>query len=182
MRRLFLIAPVLLICYLILSVSDFTRAKELHITSVRLNAKARAYAHYMRALLLENKNNLPGAIAEYRKAVIRDPDSAQIQQRLAVTYLKMGRTEEAIKALKNYLTKQPEDLIVLKGLADLYVLSNKNKEAIEVYKRIEAICPQDVIIKFKTGLFYSRIEDFRDRKSTRLNSSHIPLSRMPSSA
>ena len=25
-------------------------------------------------------------------------------------------------------------------------------------------------------------EDFKDRKSTRLNSSHIPLSRMPSSA
>ena len=35
------------------------------------------------------------------------------------------------------------------------------------------------------GRFLLRIEDIdldRDRKSTRLNSSHIPLSRMPSSA
>ena len=29
---------------------------------------------------------------------------------------------------------------------------------------------------------WSIVEELRDRKSTRLNSSHIPLSRMPSSA
>ena len=32
------------------------------------------------------------------------------------------------------------------------------------------------------GIDLSNISDIRDRKSTRLNSSHIPLSRMPSSA
>ena len=34
----------------------------------------------------------------------------------------------------------------------------------------------------KYGNIYSRIGNPTDRKSTRLNSSHIPLSRMPSSA
>ena len=33
-----------------------------------------------------------------------------------------------------------------------------------------------------TELVYGKIITTRDRKSTRLNSSHIPLSRMPSSA
>ena len=34
----------------------------------------------------------------------------------------------------------------------------------------------------ETGEFTSKQEIVEDRKSTRLNSSHIPLSRMPSSA
>ena len=44
-------------------------------------------------------------------------------------------------------------------------------------------------MKFKTAAMVAQDErrekellDVRDRKSTRLNSSHIPLSRMPSSA
>ena len=39
-----------------------------------------------------------------------------------------------------------------------------------------------VVVAIPAGLLYGEIEAKLDRKSTRLNSSHIPLSRMPSSA
>ena len=40
----------------------------------------------------------------------------------------------------------------------------------------------DKIVKYLTNLKYDNRFKYIDRKSTRLNSSHIPLSRMPSSA
>ena len=41
---------------------------------------------------------------------------------------------------------------------------------------------QDMNTKYFTGSIYTAAWYLGDRKSTRLNSSHIPLSRMPSSA
>ena len=40
----------------------------------------------------------------------------------------------------------------------------------------------DELFNVSEAMGYSRVEYIKDRKSTRLNSSHIPLSRMPSSA
>ena len=62
----------------------------------------------------------------------------------------------------------------------LYVLSVLEtvvgtKQAQGIYEFISIFLKIDI-----SGV--SRIEELRDRKSTRLNSSHIPLSRMPSSA
>ena len=43
-------------------------------------------------------------------------------------------------------------------------------------------CPFLSLDKKKCSIHAVRVRNCRDRKSTRLNSSHIPLSRMPSSA
>ena len=40
----------------------------------------------------------------------------------------------------------------------------------------------DIVKDFHAHIAFARMEHIKDRKSTRLNSSHIPLSRMPSSA
>ena len=47
-----------------------------------------------------------------------------------------------------------------------------------VRQQKRTVSPLEALFGSRSGLF----EDFLDRKSTRLNSSHIPLSRMPSSA
>ena len=42
--------------------------------------------------------------------------------------------------------------------------------------------PASILLKDKLSSMFNKVKTIPDRKSTRLNSSHIPLSRMPSSA
>ena len=53
--------------------------------------------------------------------------------------------------------------------------ANKDKKPIKTWSRRSTILPDFI------GLTIA-VHNGKDRKSTRLNSSHIPLSRMPSSA
>ena len=69
---------------------------------------------------------------------------------------------------------------------DIYVIEGEN--AYDIVKQFRRVIGRSYIPpKFAFGFGQSRWgyttkEDFRDRKSTRLNSSHRSLSRMPSSA
>ena len=63
------------------------------------------------------------------------------------------------------------------------------RDAKEVYIKAISLNKTDPQIYYKLGALYAGEKKwnlaekaYRDRKSTRLNSSHIPLSRMPSSA
>ena len=72
------------------------------------------------------------------------------------------------------------------NLMDLLILIDALKRASA--RRITAVCPyygyarQDRKDQPRVPITAKLVADLIDRKSTRLNSSHIPLSRMPSSA
>ena len=75
-------------------------------------------------------------------------------------------------------------MLLLLSLA--FFLQNQEQEVTLRYffGLLEASTPiyKPILTAFAVGLLVSGILLFPDRKSTRLNSSHIPLSRMPSSA
>src|ERR1051326_2914943 len=99
----------------------------------------------------------------------------------------MGRVESALLELRGDVLKHlgsnddtqiaalDKNISKLKG--DINTdLENEEKSAVSVAER-------DLVGKIRPALQrYYQVLDEVDRKSTRLNSSHIPLSRMPSSA
>ena len=58
----------------------------------------------------------------------------------------------------------------------------RNREKRNFDRTVQVLLPKDYVRFCLTGDFATEVSDASDRKSTRLNSSHIPLSRMPSSA
>ena len=77
------------------------------------------------------------------------------------------------------------DFVTLDYADVLEELINIKKSLLELGGEVELIIkphPSSNYLLLKNILKESGISNLRDRKSTRLNSSHIPLSRMPSSA
>ena len=77
--------------------------------------------------------------------------------------IKPGKTDNVMESLRKK-RKLLKEILPVTGRADICVLLQGTMDEIN-----------NIVIDFK------KIKDI-DRKSTRLNSSHIPLSRMPSSA
>ena len=83
-----------------------------------------------------------------------------------------------------YLTEQGS---VLRKTGDRLIVQKDNEELLDVHcNKIEAVLIFGNV-QFTTQAVHELFEHWiemalLDRKSTRLNSSHIPLSRMPSSA
>ena len=92
----------------------------------------------------------------------------------------------------NKITESNSSYDHLEQMSTLELLQNMNREDKTVAYSIEPLIPKitdlvdAITAKMRNGgrLFYigAGTSGRLDRKSTRLNSSHIPLSRMPSSA
>ena len=84
-------------------------------------------------------------------------------------------------------TRDPEDAIWLEANFDTIKKPNEKynwHDYYDWYTTERYPDPDTVIVKCDDDIVYIDVDQFQslDRKSTRLNSSHIPLSRMPSSA
>ena len=66
---------------------------------------ARAYRHYLDALLLKNNDDYASAAAELREALLYDPDSPHLHSVLAEVLLKQGHVAEAEEELQAALAQ-----------------------------------------------------------------------------
>ena len=94
---------------------------------------------------------------------------------------KVPRKPEVIKRIKNTNTIAAKMKVVVERMIQSYK-TNETRPllTIFVYKSLQS----EIISSFLHEMQKENVTLFanKDRKSTRLNSSHIPLSRMPSSA
>ena len=80
---------------------------------------------------------------------------------------------------KDYYLNLSYDITPTEGL-DLMVKAYRNQHSLDL---VSQVFPEGSLMMTPTGPMINSVNRFAgDRKSTRLNSSHIPLSRMPSSA
>ena len=89
-------------------------------------------------------------------------------------------TRKTDKGLPQYRDAEESDVFILSGAEDLVPLLQSDGSRSED----DTTAPEYKIHRYRPrieGLF-ARIERWTDRKSTRLNSSHVVTSRMPSSA
>src|ERR1051326_5523399 len=91
------------------------------------------------------------------------------------------KEEDKAPALSRITTSVALDAFADRDFVTEAVFEDEAVKA-EVYRALDHICRPDCILASNTStLPISTLASYVDRKSTRLNSSHIPLSRMPSS-
>ena len=124
---------------------------------------ARAYHHYLDALLAKNADDLVTAAEELREALLYDPESAYLHAVLADVLIKQARIADADAELASALSLDPRHgpAHVLSGR--IAVSRNQPMQARDHFQAAIEAQPDDPD---------AYRELVRDRKSTRLNSSH----------
>ncbi|MDE3084797.1 MAG: tetratricopeptide repeat protein, partial [Verrucomicrobiota bacterium] len=97
------------------------------------------------------------AIAELRKAVQLDPDSAQIRTILAHALVQAGRSDEAIAQLERAVTLDPQDNIAQHNLATALVRAGRLDEAASRFEIVLTNNPKDIDARNSYGLLLGRM-------------------------
>ena len=73
------------------------------------NQTARAYEQFLLARHLEATDNIDGAIAAYKQALVLDPSGADIAAELAALYMRQNRVQDALDAAERALAIAPDN-------------------------------------------------------------------------
>ena len=117
-------------------------------------------------------------------AVSGQETAATLYQK-AAQFDKDGFLDEAAESWEQVLEAQPEKnlkTLAKLRLSSVYIRLAETIKAVEVGKSLVLSQPDLFDAQFHLGNAQSKLKNFSDRKSTRLNSSHTDISRMPSSA
>lgn len=95
-----------------------------------------AYFYFLWGRQAELAMQFAEALEAYEKALICDPEADYILRKIPVILLRMGRGDEAVAILKEYLGKKPQETGVRMLLARVYIALNQFPEAAEQYRII----------------------------------------------
>ena len=124
---------------------------------------------------------------EFKRAIELDPNSATSYQWYGNALELQGRTDEGLAQLEQARKLDPSSRSILADTGNAMFAAGQRQAAIELLQQMEAADPEFLSPHRYLAWIYMRVGDYpkffvEDRKSTRLNSSHLRLSRMPSSA
>jgi tetratricopeptide (TPR) repeat protein len=95
-----------------------------------------AYFYFLWGRQAELDMQFAEALEAYEKALICDPEADFIIRKIPVILLRMGRGDEAVAILKDYLEKNPQETGFRMLLARVYIAMNQYAEAAEQYRII----------------------------------------------
>jgi len=142
-----------------------------------VDRKAQAYANYVLGHINQVQFEDTGdqeyaakAIDYYKKALALDPDSVQIQLRMADTYAESEQLRDAVTTARSIIEKHPDNVDAHRLLARIYVRTlgeigaNTNQKqtlalAVEQYETILKLDPSDN----EAGLWLARLYRFENR-------------------
>ena len=116
------------------------------------------------------------ALADLQRAATLNPKSPNVRADLAYGLMQQRRWPEALQAARSAVALNPNHIAANAYAGHILLLTGGDvSEAIACLERAASRSPDDVDVRID-------LLNAKDRKSTRLNSSHIQKSRMPSSA
>jgi rhomboid protease GluP len=115
--------------------NELRRAVELDPRS----AKARAFL----AEVFRNENNCEYALGEYKNALSLQPRLQGVNYEMGLCYLQLGRSDDAIAALRTELNITGEDRDIELALADAYQRKGMSPEAEDARKKAAALPKTD---------------------------------------
>ncbi|WP_447970383.1 tetratricopeptide repeat protein [Nitrospira sp. M1] len=107
--------------------------------SVQVNPQA--YYHFLRGYMAELANNPREAIAEYRKGLRVDPDSAFLKLRIATLHFSNSEMSLAVEMANAIPLTEVEDVSHLMQLARVYAGTGHSKTALSIFDRVIAASP-----------------------------------------
>ncbi|MEW6482814.1 MAG: tetratricopeptide repeat protein [bacterium] len=149
-------------------------------------------SHYLKAKAYEKSKDFYSAIIEYKKALLKDPDSIELKTSLAFAYLYNHEEDLALKVFLSIAKTKPEiwhtigricvkqkryksaieaynqalkikeNTIILYDLAEAYLFAKKIDGAISTYKRIIELSPKEEPALLSLGLIYDKEKKIKD--------------------
>ena len=104
---------------------------------------ARAYSHYLQALLARGDDNPDAAVAELREALLYDPESPHLRSVLAEVLLRQGRVAEAEEQLHAAVAAEPRHAPALLLLARIAEARERPDQARGLLRSAIAAAPTD---------------------------------------
>ncbi len=114
-----------------------------------------SYFYFLWGTHAEYHEQYAEALEAYEKALICDPTTVYVKEKLPLLLLKMGDYEKAADYLRKSLQNDPENTSYCLLLANIYVQQNKTDKAITLYKKIIAVNPEDRGVQLRLGLLYT---------------------------
>jgi len=123
------------------------------------NDMACSYFYFLWGKTAENNLRFEEAQEAYEKALVCDGESEYIKQKLAILLIKMGRKEQAARALEQLISRNPQDTENRVLLAKVYSSLGRNDEALAIYHELLEI-QEDHDTLLMLGTLYSQNREY----------------------
>ena len=117
-----------------------------------------AYFYFLWGTHAEYDQHFEESLEAFEKALICDPEASYVEKKIPVLMVKLGRLEEAVAWLKNYITLHPADTSQHLLLAHLSIQQQDREEAIRLYLEVLEQEPDNEGILLRLGILYSQQE------------------------
>lgn len=146
-----------------------------------------AYFYFLSGTQAEYGQRFAEALDAYQKALVCDPESIYIQQKISSLMFQLKQYDEASIWLEKKLQQSPENFFYLQLLAQTYLQQGKVDESIKLYSHILELQPdsentvsQLAIINFQQGNYQKAtdlLENFL-QQHTKAYTPHLTLARI----
>ncbi len=118
-----------------------------------IDAKASDGQYYFRlGAILEQENNLSGAMDDYRSALSLDPSLGKAEVNLGGLLARQGKFDEARRHLERGVELDPLSAPGLVNLGQLYVLEGRAGDALDCFQRAMAADPASISARENTWM------------------------------
>jgi len=94
-----------------------------------------------------NKKEYTISETYYLKAIDLEPKFINAQRGLGLTYIAMGRIDEAVEILERAVKNYPKVALLYDDLARVYVLSHDDEKALDAYHKVIELAPDSAMAK-----------------------------------
>ena len=101
------------------------------------------------------------ALQHFHKAKNLSENPVEVYPFIAFEYQCLGKFQDAIKYLENFLNNEPQDDIAIFNIAYCFERLDAFNDAIDFFKNLIEKSPYCEIIWYQLGLFYNKIKDYK---------------------
>ena len=153
---------------------DLDAAQNIFSEAVRRGVKHPLIFHNL-GVIAQQRGNHQQAIAEFRKAILLQPESGPTRLLLGSSLLAAGQKAEAERELKHSVRLMPEQPLAHLQLAKAYEASDNWIAAVKEFQKLVEMAPQDAEYSYQLGKAWSRLSGWSYQQMARLNSNSARL-------
>jgi tetratricopeptide (TPR) repeat protein len=121
-------------------------------------SNATLYGHYLKGLFDLKQGDYEDGLLELQKVKVKDSKSVYTRLKIATVLIRLGRTDEAEKVLKEAKALDPDNLEISLALIFIYSYAQKDKALEQEYETLlvkaHELKPDDLSIAGYLGQFY----------------------------
>lgn len=145
---------------------EFGREHTANFILERLIPKIEEDLDFKEGLKYFEAGDMEAAAASFRKAAEKMPQSIEANYNLAICYLRLEKTAEAIDLLEKILHRKNDLPEVYLALGEAYFNRQEMEKAISSFKRAQELQPNNERIFYDLGLIYYKIDQLESAISS----------------